>query len=156
MSIKTCGQCTAITAAGTRCRNRTCKTPLCWVHLKSQAHLKIAKSTIPSAGEGLFVTTNVKKGARIAPYSGEVVSREPANTAYVLAAGKKFIDASRTTSSAGRYANDGRSVRRNNSRYVVDAKRTTAAIAATKKIPAGGEVLVPYGRSYWKTPKKSN
>jgi hypothetical protein len=44
-------------------------------------------------------------------------------------------------------------LRETSARFVVDTKRGVASIAAVKNLKAGSEVLVPYGREYWKKPK---
>jgi SET domain-containing protein len=63
------------------------------------------------------------------------------------------IDASRSLKTFGRYANDARGTSRkegliNNAEYVSEGKR--CFIEAIKDIPAGGEILVNYGKDYWK------
>lgn len=63
------------------------------------------------------------------------------------------IDAAKTLKALGRYANDakGKSKRAelvNNAEYVSVGKR--CFIEATRNIPAGSEILVSYGKDYWK------
>ena len=65
-SVRTCSQCTATTAAGTRCRKRTCRGPVCWQHAQSQHGLRVKPSQVQNAGFGLFATKRMAKNARIA------------------------------------------------------------------------------------------
>jgi hypothetical protein len=63
------------------------------------------------------------------------------------------INALPTKKALARYANDARGLVRikgllNNSDYVVDGLK--AYIETKKEIPAWGEVLVDYGKDYWK------
>ena len=39
MSVRTCDRCTGTTKAGNRCRKRTCRSGLCWQHLKKEKNL---------------------------------------------------------------------------------------------------------------------
>jgi SET domain-containing protein len=62
------------------------------------------------------------------------------------------IDAKPLPKTFGRYANDASGLRKiksikNNARYVIDNFRVY--IEAIKDIPAGGEILVRYGKEYW-------
>ena len=69
-SVRTCSQCTATTAAGTRCRKRTCRGLVCWQHAHSQHGLRVKPSHIQNAGFGLFATKRMAKNARIAHLHG--------------------------------------------------------------------------------------
>ena len=54
-------------------------------------------------------------------------------------------DASASNASAARFANDARGTdKRNNARY------RGFNIAATRTVRPGDEILVPYGREYWR------
>ena len=64
-SVRTCSQCTATTAAGTRCRKRTCRGPVCWQHAQSQHGLRVKPSQIQNAGFGLFATKRMAKTPRM-------------------------------------------------------------------------------------------
>jgi SET domain-containing protein len=62
------------------------------------------------------------------------------------------IDAKPLPKTFGRYANDADGLKKiksikNNARYVIDDFRVY--IEAVKDIPAGGEILVRYGKEYW-------
>ena len=69
-----------------------------------------------------------------------------------------MIDASKRKKSLGRYANDARGMKKikgllNNSEYVEEGKKVY--IDAAKDIPAGGEILVGYGKEYWDVLKEN-
>ena len=159
-SVRTSQQCTGHTKTGARCKRRTARTPLCWTHLKSEQHLQIKTSGIPHTGLGLYTTIRRPAGKMVAPYTGHIVTR-PENTytgEYVIqlnhppqAPPYKYIDANHTTSGAGRYSNMARrrNHRTNNSRLRPDVQHPDRAkVMSTRSIPAGGEVLTTYGRSY--------
>jgi len=67
---------------------------LCWQHDRTDLKLKIAPSTIPNAGKGLFAFDNRKKnnrrnrtvifnaGTTICQYNGEIVTREILDNRY--------------------------------------------------------------------------
>lgn len=121
--------------------------------------LFIKKSTIPNAGMGLFTKKAIAKGTRIIEYTGKrtkwkEVKDEHGKNGYIFYINRNnVIDALRSKKSYARYANDARGLVRikgllNNSDYVVDGLK--AFIEAKRDIPAGGEILVDYGKDYWK------
>lgn len=62
-----CGQCTAPTSRGNRCKNRTCRdTKYCWLHLRTLHKIVIKPSYIKGAGLGLFAMKRLKKRPRMA------------------------------------------------------------------------------------------
>ena len=68
----------------------------------------------------------------------------------------KFIDAKKTSSSAGRYANDCRTknvrkgnCRGNNAKLSYDNRNERANLKASKAIHMGDEIFVGYSRGYW-------
>ncbi|MEO6134164.1 MAG: SET domain-containing protein [Ginsengibacter sp.] len=124
--------------------------------LEKQLHIK--SSTLPGAGNGLFTTTDIKKGTRIIEYKGKVTTwKEVVNAgtfnAYVYYIKRDHvIDAKNYMKAVARYANDARGLTRkkginNNTTYVQEEGRVY--IEATKNIKAGEEILVAYGRDYW-------
>jgi hypothetical protein len=125
--------------------------------LKKQLYIK--KSTIPDAGKGLFTKKPIPKGTRIIEYTGKrstwkEVKDEDGKNGYIFYINRNnVIDALPTTKAYARYANDARGLVRikgllNNSDYIVDGLK--AYIESKKDIPAGGEILVDYGKDYWK------
>ena len=125
--------------------------------LKKQLYIK--KSTIPDAGMGLFTKKAISKGTRIIEYTGKrskwkEVKDEDGKNGYIFYINRNnVIDALRTKKAYARYANDARGLVRikgllNNADYVVDGLK--AYIESKKDIPAGAEILVDYGKDYWK------
>jgi SET domain-containing protein len=124
-----------------------------------EKELIISPSSIPGAGEGLFTKTFIPKGTRIVEYKGKVTtwkeaSQNPDNPYIFFITRNNVIDALNDTKAFGRYANDAAGLKRikglkNNSEYVI--KKGRVYIEAVKDIPAGGEVLVSYGKDYWDT-----
>ena len=124
-----------------------------------ELQLIIKKSDLPGAGKGLFTLRPIKKGERIVEYKGRLclwreVKHEDATNHYLMRVSRTHaIDARRTLSALGRYANDAMGISRvpglrNNAEYISDGNR--CFIEATRSIPAGAEILVGYGREFWK------
>lgn len=121
-------------------------------------HLKVKKSTIPNSGNGLFVTVDVSKGSIITEYMGRRTTwaavEDDTDNAYIYHIDdNNVIDAKNDLASFGRYANDAAGFQRipgirNNAEYYEEDKRVF--LRAKKNISAGCEVLVAYGREYWK------
>ena len=123
-----------------------------------EKQLVVKRSNIPGSGKGLFTKKPIPKGTRIVEYKGKVTSWKDANhmdgaNGYIYYV-KRYhvIDALPATKALARYANDARGLVRikgitNNAEYVEDGLRVY--IQAKKNIPAGGEILVGYGKEYW-------
>jgi uncharacterized protein len=122
--------------------------------------LKVKKSTLPNAGKGLFTLKDIKKGEIVCEYKGERIKwadaterNEKNKGGYVFYINKNnCIDAYDYKDTFGRYANDAAGVGRikgfrNNSTY--DIVKNRVYIRATRNIPAGSEIFVSYGQSYW-------
>jgi len=127
----------------------------------------VGVSNIPTAGLGLFLLESVKKGERIAIYSGEVLNKEQimnSDSKYLLKISSNvFLDAQDVYHCHGRYINCGR-----NSRLTINARFSASrkynydsasntnwvSIFATSDIKASEteavEILVDYGEDYWK------
>ena len=157
-SVRTCSQCTATTSAGTRCRKRTCRGPVCWQHAQTQHGLRVKPSQIQNAGFGLYATKRLAKNARIAPYTGELRTRTDVTQEHGTDTGQYVLcrsdaecfDASKTNSSLARFANDARGSRfKNNAKFTPGAPTRTPLLRSTRAIPAGREIFVSYGREYW-------
>lgn len=155
-----CDQCHSITTSGKRCSRRTCiYAHYCWQHTKQLHGLQIKNSTIPHSGKGLFSTRDFKKGENITDYKGVVKDIEDyaANPSYygIQINKTEILDGVSTQSSLGRWANscklsDKKYCPGNNAKIVVNAKKKTARIKATKNIKTGSEIFVAYGTSFWK------
>lgn len=124
-----------------------------------EQQLYVKKSGIPGAGKGLFTKGFIPKGSRIVEYKGrrtvwkEVKDDDGKNPYLFYINRNNVIDALPATKTLARYANDARGMVRikgvlNNCDYIVDGKKVF--IEAKKDIPAKSEILVDYGRDYWK------
>ena len=72
-TIWDCVRCTAHTAQGVQCSRRTCKyADRCWQHARATWGVRIAPSTLPDAGDGLFATRDFAEGEVIVPYGGDM------------------------------------------------------------------------------------
>ena len=159
-------QCTAFTRRGTACKRRTLRGHQCADHMRLLQRLAVSRSTIRGAGMGLFVAKGAKpirKGERIAVYSGDWVQLLPDDDGstggeYFLQINRRLgVDAARTNSSLGRFANAPRGTaddsgrrRRPNAQLVIDARNKQGALRASAIIRPGQEILVSYGRGYWR------
>jgi SET domain-containing protein len=128
--------------------------------------LEVKKSLLPKAGKGLFTTHEIKKGDTVCEYEGERITwaeaerrnEEDDKSGYVFYITKKnCIDAFDFTETFGRYANDAAGLGRvkglrNNAVYEI--RKNKVYIVATRKIKAGSEVFVSYGKQYWKVMKE--
>jgi hypothetical protein len=163
-----CTRCTATTSKGTRCKRRVCVgVAVCHSHRKSLG-VKVKQSNIANAGKGLFATKTFKKNAVIGSYSGENVSQAEINrrygnskrdnAPYALGASNangRVLD-SACSRSIMSIANSGRQRSRNNAKFSHKMKQDgTINVRATKKIEAGDEIMIWYGKDYWKSAKYS-
>ncbi|GAB3014054.1 hypothetical protein GCM10027051_16720 [Niabella terrae] len=125
--------------------------------------LKVKTSTLPKAGKGLFVTKDVPKGSLITEYLGHRTNwaavEDDVDNGYIYHIDDDHvIDASEDLNSFGRYANDAAGFSRvpglrNNAIY--EEQGTRVFIKATRRIAAGSEVFVAYGRGYWKQARQN-
>lgn len=124
----------------------------------SKARLFTQKSTLPDAGDGLFTSSFIPKGAKIIEYKGrittwkEVDSQDGKNGYIYFVKRDHVIDASRSKAALARYANDARGLKRvtglrNNAEYVEEGLRVF--IQSIRDIQPGEEIFVPYGKEYW-------
>ncbi len=120
--------------------------------------VEVRESVLPGAGNGLFAKELIPKGTRIVEYKGKIstwqdVDDNDGENVYIYYVKRHHvIDASRHSSVLARYVNDARGLQRvkgitNNSEYVEEGLRVF--IESRKDIPAGGEILVEYGKEYW-------
>lgn len=130
-----------------------------------EKQLQIKKSGIPQSGKGLFTKKAIPKGTRIVEYKGRIttwkeVQKDKNFNGYIYYIKRDHvIDALPYTKALGRYANDARGLKKikgltNNAEYVEDGNKVF--IEAKKDIPAGGEILVSYGKEYWDVIKHNN
>jgi hypothetical protein len=129
--------------------------------------LAIGKSTIPGAGEGLFLAKGaqpIRRKERIVLYTGDWARLLPDSDdggPYFLQITRNLaVDAARTNTALGRWANDPRGGinaagkrLRPNAQLVADTGRKQGALRASRTIKPGDEILVSYGRDYWRDGK---
>lgn len=124
-----------------------------------EKQLYVKRSQIPNSGKGLFTKKFIPKGTRIVEYLGKIsswkdVKDEDGKNGYIFYVNRNHvINALPTTKALARYANDARGLSKikgvtNNCDYVTDGLK--AYIESKKDIPAGSEILVDYGKDYWK------
>lgn len=122
--------------------------------------LVVKKSILPDAGMGLFTRKFIPKNTLITEYIGRIttwkeVKHNNGNNGYIYYITRNHvIDASPYKKAKARYANDARGIKRvkglsNNSAYVEEGRKVI--IKSLRDIPAGGEILVAYGKEYWDT-----
>jgi SET domain-containing protein len=125
-----------------------------------EKQLVVKNSTIPNSGKGLFTKKFIPKGTRIVEYKGKRttwkdVDIDEGRNGYIYYINRNHvIDAMPFPKYLGRYANDAQGMSKvkgitNNSRYIADMDTMRVYIEAVKDIPAGGEILVQYGKEYW-------
>lgn len=124
-----------------------------------EKYLRVKRSQLPRAGKGLYTTVAIPKGTRIVEYKGrrsrwKDVQDQDGRNGYIFYINRNHvINAEPTRKALARYANDARGIVRvkgvvNNADYVIDGLK--AYIEARRKIESGEEILVDYGKDYWK------
>jgi len=145
-------RCAADNKSGEQCGCRTAKGRHCHVHMRLHDGLRVMQS--PIAGMGLFASRDFRCGEHITDYTGDelVLSHDRVGGPYALAlTQRKAIDAARTNTAYGRWANDPRgSDMSANAEFVINRATGTGRLRATRAIAKGSEVLVSYGPAYWR------
>lgn len=151
-------RCTAENKRGTQCGSRTAKGQYCWTHLRAIEGVRIKLSSILGAGFGLHAARNFQLGEHIADYTGDRLSLRNASDGgpYCLQmTQREAIDAARTNSASGRWANDPRgSGHPPNASFVVNTRRRTGRLIASRAVRKGEEIYVSYGPTYWTADRK--
>ena len=116
---------------------------------------EVKKSKIPKAGDGLFVTEDVKRGTPLAWYHGEVIGErhleklrgKPAGQYIIALPGGLYMNGRKGAAEArGHLVNSGQ--RRNNARIKIDSLHKRVLVRATRDLKKGAEILVPYGAAF--------
>jgi len=126
--------------------------------MRSILHLDVVPSSIPGAGRGLVSLVPRSKGDHLVEYLGELISAQDVETRYpkgdvgiycLSLSASLFID-SALSRGVGASANAARRNTKPNARFVTDSRSCTARLEATRRIRADEEILVSYGRDYWR------
>lgn len=147
-------RCTADNKRGTQCGSRTAKGQYCWTHLRAIEGLRIKLSSVLGAGMGLFAARDIRPKAHVADYTGDKLAlrRDEHGGPYCLQMhSREAIDAARTNTAPGRWANDPRgSGQPPNASFVVNTRLRTGRLIASRLICKGEEIFVSYGAAYWR------
>ena len=130
-----------------------------------EKHLYVKKSNIPGAGKGLFTLQFITKRTVIVEYKGrittwkEVLSGKVFNGYVYYLNRRHVIDAMPYKKALARFANDANGLNKienlkNNSKFIIQQNKVY--IQAVRDICAGEEILVSYGREYWKVIAENN
>ena len=120
--------------------------------------VRIGISAIPGAGKGLFAEENIKRAQVIVDVTGprytaqETIDLHEANE-YLLALNDESGDCIEVTGPA-RYANDAKGITAipglvNNAQFC-SGEDHSMYLSATRTILKGQEILVNYGKAYWR------
>ena len=148
-------RCTAERRGGGQCGLRTRKGQYCFFHRKLIAGTRIAKSSIPGAGQGLIATREFRRNQAVADYTGDLVQttgRTEGGPYFLELTPGLSVDAARTNAADGRWVNDPRGTKRRPNAHLGPqrgAQGQAGRVIADKRIRPGEEVLVRYGRAYW-------
>ncbi len=176
-SVRRCGQCVfdqvrvPKTNRVRRCRVRSCVDALCWLHLRKQRQLRVKPSTLPGmaagSNKGLFTEKEItvprkSKNAWKIRYDGfyvdrDVSERKDYRSDYLATVrGKNYnVDAKMSNASAARYINACRPDQKaaklcNNNMTLYPGVNGHPYARPIRRIPAGSELFMAYGASYWK------
>ena len=156
-------RCSANTARGAQCGQRTAVAHLCWNHLARDMGVRVRLSKVPNAGRGLFAHRDLPKGHRI-PYAGDDVQlrQDGHGGPYVLETRRGVgVDAARRNAGLGRWVNDPRGAkddlgrpRQPNCEFTMHTPpgggTRIAAVRTLRPVVKGEELFVRYGADYWR------
>lgn len=128
-----------------------------------EKYLYVKKSGLGGAGKGLFTRKAIPKGKCITEYKGHIQTwkkslDQPGDNAYFFyITAKAVINPLLGKKTRAHFANDAdgftrSNAHRNNAEYLTDGNR--CFIYSTRPIERFGEILVDYGRDYWKVRKE--
>ena len=131
--------------------------PLCWQHTRLALGLRVAESTIPNAGKGLFALRDFAKDEWICDYGGELMSMAALHARYpgdAVAPYGEQISTNRGTDAAcvrglGSMANGVARKRDANAKTQTRVPGRTPWLRALRRIRAGEEILNHYGPEYF-------
>jgi SET domain-containing protein len=139
------------------CPNKTFNPPNCLDHWEEFFGLKIGKSEIPEAGMGLFATDTFIKNEVICEYVGEHLNKKDLDNRYGKATApyaikldkNKYIDGALKRGIAN-FANWKKPANARLETVEGETSKIPQSIrlVASKRISAGSEIFVNYGKSY--------
>lgn len=155
------GQCRADIKNGNRCRRRcVIGIEFCHSHLPTEMKLQIRDSEY---GLGLFAYDPTaedneivfRKGDKVCNYEGEILSQQELTDRYALntAPYGMTVSANRKIDSAlrrgiGSMINHGTTQQQRNVAFILDNRRQTISLRATKNIRQNAQLYVSYGDNY--------
>ena len=147
--------CAKATSTGERCRLRSARGRMCWLHALRDLNLRVKTSNVKGAGLGLYTGNKpLKKGASV-PYTGESLTRAQVDRRYknetaqytLCRSAKSCRDAIRSDEPGlARFINDSRGTTHRNNMRLTGAYTAKA----TRRIPPHTELFASYGADYWK------
>ncbi len=129
------------------------------IKAQEQDYLYTTASNLPNAGLGLFTAMDIFKNEKIAVFKGKILTAKQIAFAvsqqedqyFMNTLDGKILDCKNTDCFA-KYANDAKGTShttiRNNA-IITITEQNQICIVATKKIIAGSEIFVSYGKRYW-------
>lgn len=129
------------------------------IEAKETDYLYKVSSRLPNAGQGLFTAIDIYKDETIAIFKGELLktkesikrSKTNEDQYFITLLTGQILD-SKNIECFAKYANDAKGSPdlniKNNAKITLD-ENDNICLQATKKILAGDEVLVSYGKRYW-------
>lgn len=154
-----------------RCKMQVCiGLPYCWRHMRSLLHLKVARSQIPQAGNGVYafhpdrnIRRVFKKGDAITTYDGSLIDKHEVDRRYsdsqeitapyvfqIGTSGENYIDAACVRGIGGMFNFKPYTGRRNpNNVYAKKvSNKNEVMLYASRDIHNGEELYLDYGRAY--------
>lgn len=140
--------------------------PLCYQHLQQEYHIKIAKSTIPDAGKGLFAkipgdnnpnTVVFHQGDEVVEYIGDEISKTERIRRYGKWTAPYGVQVTREGAAVDSACRRGAGSlgnmktgdpRENNAKLDITAEDDRLIVKATKNIKNGQEIFINYGKDY--------
>jgi hypothetical protein len=131
---------------------------LFWARGYVRNTLEVKDSKIQGAGQGLFVTRNVKEGEFLCVYRGtklslaQVMKMSVSDRDYVMGGFglNVHVDASKHKNVLARYINDNFDKSKLNARFAKIERDACAIVYTTRRLETGEEIYVGYGESYWR------
>ena len=150
-------QCQAQTKKGEQCKRRTRQQlPYCYEHTRLIFKVDVRPSTIADAGLGLFALQDFKKGDKIVPYEGEIITEAEFQrrygehpSQYALQLKKHTYVDGTCVRGVGSLINTGVRKKDNNAKFSIATRGgLSASVKATKAIREGHEIFVDYGDNF--------